>query len=77
MSEETGPQAAAKGIVEDVKGKAKDLIGSITGNEKLEREGEAQQDKAQSQREVAENEAKAEKARAEAKVHEAEQRANQ
>jgi uncharacterized protein YjbJ (UPF0337 family) len=77
VSEETGPQAAAKGIVEDVKGKAKDLIGSITGNEKLEREGEAQQDKAQSQREVAENEAKAEKARAEAKVHEAEQRANQ
>lgn len=77
MGNETGPQAAAKGIVEDVKGKAKDLIGSITGNKDLEREGEAQQEKAEDQREVAKREAQAEKARAEAEAHEAEQRAHQ
>ena len=74
---ETGPKAGVSGVVEDVKGKAKDLIGSITNNERLEREGEAQQDKAQAEREVAKKEAQADKARAEAELHEAEQRANQ
>jgi uncharacterized protein YjbJ (UPF0337 family) len=63
--------------VEDVKGKAKDLIGSVTGNERLEREGEAQQDKAQAQRTVAKKEAEAETARLEAEAHEARQRANE
>lgn len=74
---EHGAKAGAKGIVEDVKGKAKDLAGAITGDEQLEREGEAQQSKAQAERETAEHEAKAEKARAEAEAQEAQQRANQ
>ena len=77
MAGDSGPEAGAKGIVEDLKGKAKDAIGNLTGNEDLEREGEAQQEKADSQREVAAKEAEAEKARAEASAHEAEQRANQ
>jgi uncharacterized protein YjbJ (UPF0337 family) len=77
MAGDSGPEAGAKGIVEDLKGKAKDAIGNLTGNEDLEREGEAQQAKADSQREVAAKEAEAEKARAEASAHEAEQRANQ
>jgi uncharacterized protein YjbJ (UPF0337 family) len=77
MSNESGPKAGAKGVVEDVKGKAKDLIGSVTGNERLEREGEAQQDKAQAQRTVAKKEAEAETARLEAEAHEARQRANE
>jgi uncharacterized protein YjbJ (UPF0337 family) len=76
-SQDSGPEAAAKGVVEDVKGKAKEAVGVVTGNDDLQREGEAQQDKAESEREVAEHEAKAEKARAESEAHEAEQRANQ
>jgi uncharacterized protein YjbJ (UPF0337 family) len=77
MAGDSGPEAGAKGIVEDLKGKAKDAIGSVTGNEDLEREGEAQQAKADAQRDVAAKEAEAEKARAEAKAQEAQQRANQ
>jgi uncharacterized protein YjbJ (UPF0337 family) len=76
MAGDSGPEAGAKGVVEDLKGKAKDAIGNLTGNEDLEREGEAQQAKADSQREVAAKEAEAEKARAEAQAQEAQQRAN-
>ena len=64
-------------MLEDLKGKAKDLIGSVTGDERLEREGEAQQDKAQAERTVAKKEAEAEKARLEAEAYEAQQRANE
>lgn len=74
---DTGPEAGIKGVVEDVKGKAKEAAGTLVGNESLEREGEAQQSKAAAQREVAEHEAKAEAARAEAEAQEAQQRANQ
>jgi uncharacterized protein YjbJ (UPF0337 family) len=77
MAGDSGPEAGAKGVVEDLKGKAKDAIGNLTGNTDLEREGEAQQAKGDAQRDVATKEAEAEKARAEAKVQEAQQRANQ
>jgi uncharacterized protein YjbJ (UPF0337 family) len=76
-SKDTGPEAGAKGIVEDVKGRAKEAAGTLTGNDKLKNEGSAQQEKAEAQREVASKEAAAEKARAEAEAKEAEQRANQ
>lgn len=74
---DTGPEAGAKGVAEDVKGTVKEAAGTLIGNEKLEREGEAQQSKAEAQREVAEKEAEAEAARAEAQAQEAQQRANQ
>ncbi len=74
---DSGPEAGAKGIVEDVKGKAKEGVGTVTGNDSLKREGSAQQDKAQSQREVAGKEAEAEKARAKAEADEARERAEQ
>ena len=77
MGRDSGPKSGVKGVVEDVKGKAKEAAGVITGNRDLEREGEAQQSKADAERNVASHEAKAEKARAEAEAHEAEQRANQ
>ena len=79
MSEnkDTGPQAGVKGVVEDVKGKAKEAVGAITAKDELRREGMAQQDKAAAERDVAVKEAEAEKARAEADVHEAEQRSHQ
>ena len=73
----SGPKEGLKGVIEDVKGKAKEAVGSVTGNEDLKGEGEAQQDKAAAQREVAKKEAEAEKSRAEAAVHEAEQKAHQ
>jgi len=76
-SKDGGPTSAARGVVEDVKGKVKEAVGALSGRDELRREGEAQQEKAASQREVAQKEAEAEKARAEAKLHESEQRSHQ
>jgi uncharacterized protein YjbJ (UPF0337 family) len=77
MSDRSGPQEGVEGVVEDVKGKAKEAWGDLTGDESKAREGEAQQDKAEDRREAARKEAEAEKARAEADAHEAEQRLHQ
>jgi uncharacterized protein YjbJ (UPF0337 family) len=74
---ETGPEAGARGVVEGVKGRIKEAAGVVTGQQELRREGRAQQDKADAQREVASKEAAAERARAEAEVLEAEQRSHQ
>lgn len=72
-----GFREAVEGVVEDVKGKAKEAAGVLTGHQRLEDEGKAQQDKAESQREAASKEAAAEKARAEADIDEARQAAIQ
>jgi uncharacterized protein YjbJ (UPF0337 family) len=77
VDKDSGPEAGAKGIIEDVKGKAKEAAGTITGNDSLKREGSAQQDKAESQREVARKEAEADAARAKAAADEARERAEQ
>ena len=78
MSEkDTGPEAGVKGVVEGVKGKAKEVIGAVTGKDELRREGEAQGEKAGALRDVAVKEAQADKARVEAKAHEADQRTHQ
>ncbi|MEO6794875.1 MAG: CsbD family protein [Mycobacterium sp.] len=78
MSEKTsGPREGIKGIVEDVKGKAKEAVGTVTGHDELTREGQAQQDKAKAERDVATKEAEAEKARATAALEEQRQRAHQ
>ena len=69
----TGPRHGAESVVEDLKGKAKELVGEVRNDESLEREGQAQQDKARAQRQVAVKEAEADKARAAARAHEAEQ----
>ncbi|HZP29884.1 MAG TPA: CsbD family protein [Acidimicrobiia bacterium] len=74
---ETGPEAAVKGVAEGVKGKVKEATGALTGDDRMRREGRAQQRKAEAQRDVAEKETEAERARAEAAAHEAEQRAQQ
>ncbi|ABM15476.1 MULTISPECIES: microaggregate-binding protein 1 [Mycolicibacterium] len=73
----SGPEEAVKGVVEGVKGKAKEVVGVVTGRDDLQREGEAQQDKADAQREAAKKEAEAESARAAAKANEERQRAEQ
>ena len=77
MSKDTGPEAGAKGVVEDLKGRTKEAAGAVTGNQRLRREGQAQQDKAEAERDVARKEAEADAARAEATSKEAEQRLHQ
>lgn len=72
-----GPEEAVSGVVEDVKGKAKEVIGTVTGRDDLVREGHAQQDKAEAERDAAKKEAEAEAARAGAAVAEERQKAEQ
>jgi len=73
----TGPQEGVKGVVEDVKGKAKEAVGTVTGRDDLAREGKAQQDKADAQQDVAKKEAQADSARAGARAAEKRQEAEQ
>ncbi|AFM16065.1 CsbD-like protein [Mycolicibacterium chubuense NBB4] len=73
----SGPEEGIKGVVEDVKGKAKETIGTVAGRDDMVREGKAQQDKADAQRDAAEKEAEAESARAGAKAAEKRQESNQ
>ncbi|WP_225726329.1 MULTISPECIES: CsbD family protein [unclassified Nocardia] len=78
MSEHrSGPREGIEGVVEDVKGKAKEAAGIVTGDEGLKGEGRAQQDKAASQREAAAKEAAAEKARTQADIDEQRERSHQ
>jgi uncharacterized protein YjbJ (UPF0337 family) len=74
---DSGPEAGVKGVVEDVKGKAKEVVGTVTGRDDVIREGKAQQDKAEAQRDVAKKEAEAEAARSGAEAAEARQKAEQ
>jgi uncharacterized protein YjbJ (UPF0337 family) len=66
-----------RGIVEAVIGKAKEVIGTVIGRNDLVNEGQAQQDKAEAQRNAAQKEAQAQKARSKAQVQEARQKAEQ
>jgi uncharacterized protein YjbJ (UPF0337 family) len=70
-------EEAVKGAVEGIKGKAKEAVGTVTGRDDLSREGEAQQDKADAQRDAAKKETQAESARAGAKAAEERQKRNQ
>jgi uncharacterized protein YjbJ (UPF0337 family) len=73
----SGPEEGIKGVVEDVKGKAKEAVGTVTGRDDLSREGQAQQDKADAQQDAARKEAEAESARGGAKAAEGRQKENQ
>jgi uncharacterized protein YjbJ (UPF0337 family) len=73
----SGPEEGIKGVVEDVKGKAKETIGTVTGRDDLIQEGKAQQDKAEAERDAAKKEAEAEAARGGAKAAEKRQEAFQ
>ncbi|MDZ7882212.1 CsbD family protein [Mycobacterium sp. ITM-2016-00316] len=77
MADNNGAAEGISGVVEGVKGKAKEAVGAVTGNDNLRREGEAQQDKADAQRDVAKKEAEAEAARGSAEANEARQKAEQ
>lgn len=65
------------GITEAIKGKAKEVVGDITDNAKLQREGEAQKEKGKADTDAANARAKAKAYEAEAKEKELEQRATQ
>jgi uncharacterized protein YjbJ (UPF0337 family) len=73
----SGPREAVEGVVEGVKGKAKEAIGSLAGRDDVVREGRAQQDKAEAQRDAARKEAKAEAARGAAEAAEEREKAEQ
>jgi len=77
MENQTGPESAVHGVVEDLKGRAKQVAGAVADNPELRDEGQAQRDKAAAERDVAAKEAEADGARAEAAAHEAEQRSHQ
>lgn len=75
MADET--KQDAENILEDVKGKAKEIVGDVTGDEDTKREGEAQQDKAEALDEAEQKRAEAERAEEEAARKEAERRAHE
>ena len=77
MADKSGPKEGIEGVVEGVKGKAKEVIGAVTGRDDVKKEGQAQQDKADAQRDAAKKEAEAESARGGAKAAEERQKANQ
>jgi uncharacterized protein YjbJ (UPF0337 family) len=77
MGDKSGPQEAVSGVVEGVKGKAKEVGGALTGHDDLKQEGEAQQDKADAQRDAAKKEAEAESARGSAKANEEREKSHQ
>ena len=70
----SGPAEGVKGVVEDVKGKAKEAFGAVSGSDRLTEEGRAQQDKAEAQRHAAAEQPEADKARGAAKTEEQRQR---
>jgi uncharacterized protein YjbJ (UPF0337 family) len=75
--QKSGPEEAVKGTVEGIKGKAKEVGGSVVGRDDVVREGKAQQDKADAQRDAAKKEAEAESARAGADTAEKRQKEHQ
>ena len=55
----SGPREAATATSEKLKGGLKSVVGTVTGNDDLRREGDVQQDKAARQASAAKEEAKA------------------
>jgi uncharacterized protein YjbJ (UPF0337 family) len=70
MTEHDKADQARKGLIDSVKGKAKELVGAVTGNDSLTAEGQLEQTQAQERKDAnsveAVADAEAERARAEA-----------
>jgi len=73
----SGPREAKKGVVEEVKGKAKEVAGTVLDDDKLKQEGEAQRDKSAAARTAAKHEAEADVARMKEEAAEQRERAQQ
>lgn len=74
---DSGPEAGLDSAIEGLKGAGKELAGTVVGNTDLKEEGQAQQEKAGAERDVAEQEAKAEASRGKAEALDAEERSHQ
>ncbi|PXY34812.1 general stress protein CsbD [Prauserella coralliicola] len=70
-------QEGLKGAVEDIKGRVKESAGALFGNDQIQREGGAQQDKARAQQDIAEHEERAKQAERDAAAAEARERGHQ
>lgn len=67
----------ADNITENIKGSAKEVAGKVVGDEDLEREGQAQQEKARKREEAEAKEAEAAQKKQEAAGHKGEQKARE
>jgi len=52
MSEHEKAEQARKGLIDSIKGKAKEIIGAVTGNDSLTAEGQLEQTQAQQRKEA-------------------------
>ena len=79
MTEHNKAEETRKGLFDSVKGKAKEVVGAVTGNESLTAEGQLEQTQAQQRREAstAEAVADAEATQAHAEATEAKQESTQ
>ncbi|MBJ7338712.1 CsbD family protein [Mycolicibacterium sp.] len=75
MSNNGGPINLVKSVIDGAVGIAKQVLGIVFSNDRLQEQGKAQQDKAEAEKDVAKKEAEAEAARAEAKTQEAREKA--
>jgi uncharacterized protein YjbJ (UPF0337 family) len=66
-----------RGVADKGLGLGKELVGTLFGNERLEREGEAQQERAAEELKALRKEVEAQRKEAEAKGHEQRERAAQ
>lgn len=64
-------------IVENVKGSAKEIAGDLTGDEDMEKEGRAQQEKVREAQEADAKAAEAEKLRKQSEGHKGEQKSRE
>ncbi|GAB07264.1 CsbD family protein [Gordonia amarae] len=78
MTSEKNPAAEGiKGAVEEAKGRIKQAVGALTGNDDLAAEGGAQEDKGEATQNAAKREAEAESARHAADVSHAREQMHQ
>jgi len=77
LTRESEQEQGAKGAVEDLKGRVKESAGALFGDDEARREGRAQQDKADSQQQLAEKETELQQAREKAAIDEERQRREQ
>jgi uncharacterized protein YjbJ (UPF0337 family) len=77
MRTKSGPREAIEGVVEETKGKIKEILGIIFDRDELKKEGQAQQDKGKSLRNAVKKEVAADSARSAAKASEAREKAHQ
>jgi uncharacterized protein YjbJ (UPF0337 family) len=77
MADNNAAGEAIKGAVEHTKGKVKEAVGDLTGQDRLADEGRAQQDKGEATKEAGKDEMRADADRAAAETAKQRQQAHQ